>query len=168
MSTRRPDYKHTSTIIDDRTFRVERVFDAPRDLVWRAHSEPELVAQWWGRGNKVDVERFEFEKGGHWRFVEHHESGSDGFEGRFSAIEPKTLISQTFEWDGLPGHPIIGTTGLSDENGGRATKISVTSHFFNQEERDGMAAAGAEAGMAQGYAALDALLERMKGEASRR
>lgn len=161
MTAQGKSYKHTATIIDERTIRVERVFDAPRDLVWRAYSEPELVAQWWGRGNSVDIEKFEFRKGGHWRFVEHHEGGSDGFEGRFREIEPKTLISQTFEWDGIPGHPSIDTVELSDENGGRATKILATSHFFNQEERDGMAAAGAEAGMAQSYAALDALLERM-------
>lgn len=162
MTPQGNNYKHTSAIIDDRTIRVERVFDAPRDLVWRAYSEPELVAQWWGRGNKVDIEKFEFHRGGHWRFVEHHEGGSDGFEGRFREIEPKTLISQTFEWDGMPGHPIIDTVEFSDANGGSATKISATSHFFNQEERDGMAAAGAEAGMAQSYAALDSLLERMK------
>lgn len=161
MTAQGTNYKHTATTIDERTIRVERVFDAPRDLVWRAYSEPELVAQWWGRGNQVDIEKFEFRKGGHWRFVEHHEGGSDGFEGRFREIEPKTLISQTFEWDGMPGHPSIDTVELSDENGGRATKILATSYFFNQEERDGMAAAGAEAGMAQSYAALDALLERM-------
>ncbi|MBX3140343.1 MAG: SRPBCC domain-containing protein [Trueperaceae bacterium] len=162
MTAQGTNYKHTATTIDERTIRVERVFDAPRDLVWRAYSEPELVAQWWGRGNQVDIEKFEFRKGGHWRFVEHHEGGSDGFEGRFREIEPKTLISQTFEWDGMPGHPSIDTVELSDENGGRATKILATSYFFNQEERDGMAAAGAEAGMAQSYAALDALLETLK------
>lgn len=162
MTAQQLNNKHTSTTVDDRTIRVERVLDAPRDLVWRAFSEPELVAQWWGRGNKVDIERFEFEKGGHWRFVEHHEGGSTGFEGRFREVDPKTLISQTFEWDGAPGHPVIDTNEFSDIEGGRATKVTTTSQFFNQEERDGMAAAGAESGMAQSYAALDALLERLK------
>lgn len=162
MNVQSSSYKHTSYVVDERTVRVERMFDAPRDLVWRAYSEPELLAQWWGRGNKVDIERFEFERGGHWRVVEHHEGGSDGFEGRFREITPKTLISQTFEWDGLPGHPIIDTSVFSDADGGKSTMVSVTSHFFNQEERDGMAAAGAEAGQAQSYDALDALLERIK------
>lgn len=162
MTTQATTYKHKATTIDDRTIQVERVFDAPRDLVWRAYSEPELLAQWWGRGNKVDVERYEFEKGGHWRVVEHYEGGSTGFEGRFREVEPKNLISQTFEWDGMPGHPTIDTTVFTDAEGGKATKITVTSQFFSQEERDGMAAAGAEAGMAESYAALDALLARLQ------
>lgn len=161
MTTQTPTFKHTWTEVDDRTLRVERVFDAPRDLVWRAHSEPELVAKWWGRGHPLDIERFEFEKGGHWRVVEHHERGSDGFEGRFREITPKTLISRTFEWDGMPGYPVIETSEFSDANGGAATTVTITSHFFNQAERDGMAQAGAEAGMAQSHAALDALLEAL-------
>lgn len=162
MTAQGKNYKHTSSVIDERTIRVERVFDAPRDLVWRAFSEPELVAQWWCRGNKVDVERFEFVKGGHWRLVEHWNGGSMGFEGRFREITPKTLISHTFEWDGLPGHPSIDTNELFDENGGSATRLVATSMFFTKEECDGMAAAGAESGMAQSYAALDALLERIR------
>lgn len=162
MTERHKNYKHTTTVIDERTIRVERVFDAPRDLVWRAFSEPSLVAQWWCRGNKVDVESFEFERGGHWRLVEHHDRGSEGFEGRFREITPKALISHTFEWDGMPGHPSIDTNEFSDENGGLATRLVVTSMFFTKEECEGMAAAGAESGMAQSYSALDALLEHMR------
>lgn len=154
-------YKHTAKTIDERTIQVERVFDAPRDLVWRAYSEPDLLKQWWGRGNEVEVVTFEFEKGGHWRVIERYEGGSAGFEGRFREITPKDLISQTFEWDGMPGYPVIDTTVFTDEDGGERTKITVTSQFFNKEEAEGMAAAGAESGMAQSYAALDALLERL-------
>jgi len=63
--------KATLTTPSDREIRIERVFDAPRDLVWQAFTDPKLVAQWWGRGNKLVVERLEVERGGHWRFVEH-------------------------------------------------------------------------------------------------
>ena len=59
----------------EREIRVERVFDAPREPVWRACTDPELVAQWWGRGNKLDIERMEVERGGHWRYVEHGPEG---------------------------------------------------------------------------------------------
>ena len=164
MTSKATAYKHTLTPVDDRTIRVERVFDAPRDLVWRAYSEPELLKQWWGRGTRVDVERYEFERGGHWRVVEHWDGGSAGFEGRFREIEPKTLISQTFEWDGAPGHPSVDTTEFSDEDGGRATRIVVTSRAFDEQDAAAMAQAGAESGMAQSYAALDALPERLQGE----
>ena len=64
----------------------ERVFDAPRSLVWQAFTDPKLVAQWWGRGNKLVVERLEVERGGHWRFVEHAPDGVHGFEGRFREV----------------------------------------------------------------------------------
>ena len=80
--------------------------------------DPELVAQWWGRGNKLVIEKFEMERGGHWRFVEHTaEHGSHGFEGRIRDIQPKELISQTFEWDGMPGYVIIETVTLEDLEG---------------------------------------------------
>ena len=88
-----------------REIRIERVFDAPRELVWRAFTEPELLAQWWGRGNKLDIERFELVRGGHWRFVEHGPEGDSGFEGRFREVTPQERIVQTFEWDGMPGYP---------------------------------------------------------------
>src|SRR5450756_1023502 len=50
--------------------RTERIFDASRERVWRAFTDPEQLAQWWGRGNKVVVERMDVERGGHWRYVE--------------------------------------------------------------------------------------------------
>src|SRR5688572_6799905 len=97
----------TLTTPSDREIRTERIFNAPRDKVWRAFTEPELIAQWWGRGNKLAIERYEFERGGHWRYVEHAEGETHGFEGRFREITPKDRIVMTFEWDGMPGHVII-------------------------------------------------------------
>jgi uncharacterized protein YndB with AHSA1/START domain len=83
MSTSLKDatQKATVTTPSDREIRIERVFDAPRDRVWQAFTDPKLVAQWWGRGNKLVIERMEVEKGGHWRFVEHGPDGVHGFEG---------------------------------------------------------------------------------------
>ena len=145
----------------DREIRVERVFNAPRDRVWRAFSEKNLVGQWWGRGNKVDIERFEFEKGGHWRFVEHGPEGVHGFEGRFREIAPKDRITQTFEWDGMPGHVIVTTAELQDLGDDR-TRVVSTSLFHTSEERDGMLNSGMEQGMNESYAALDRLLAEMR------
>ena len=149
--------KATVTTPTDRTIRTERVFDAARDRVWRAFSDPTLLAQWWGRGNKVVIERFEFERGGHWRFVEHSADGVHGFEGRFREITPPTRIVQTFEWDGMPGYVILETTDFEDAGDGR-TKVVTLSLFYSTEERDGMLNAGMAEGMNQSYAALDRLL----------
>jgi uncharacterized protein YndB with AHSA1/START domain len=144
----------------DREIHIERIFNAPRDRVWRAMTDPKLVAQWWGRGNKLDVERMELERGGHWRVVEHGPEGTSGFEGRYREVTPPERIVQTFEWDGMPGHVILETMNLEDLGDGR-TKLSVVSLFFTNEERDGMLNSGMEGGMNESYDALDRLLATM-------
>jgi uncharacterized protein YndB with AHSA1/START domain len=152
--------KATLTTPSDREIRVERVFDAPRDRVWQAFTDPALLAQWWGRGNKLVIERLEVERGGHWRFVEHAPDGVHGFEGRFREVTPPTRLVQTFEWDGMPGYVVVETVTLEDAGDGR-TKVVNTSLFHTTEERDGMLSSGMETGLNESYAALDRLLARM-------
>lgn len=149
----------TITTPTEREIRVERTFDASRDRVWDAYTRPELVAQWWGRGNKLVIEKLEVEKGGHWRFVEHHDRGIDGFEGRFREVTPKDRIVQTFEWDGMPGYVIINTAEFTDLGDGR-TKLVTTSLFSKRDERDGFLHSGMEGGMNESYLALDRLLAK--------
>ena len=103
----------------DREIRTERIFNASRERVWKAITNPELITQWWGRGNKVVIEKSEFHKGGHWRYVEHSEQGIHGFEGRYREITPQERVVQTFEWDGMPGYVIIETLTLEDLGDGR-------------------------------------------------
>jgi uncharacterized protein YndB with AHSA1/START domain len=148
------------TTPSDRELRVERIFDAPRPRVWRAMTEPELVKQWWGRGNPLTVERLEVERGGHWRFVEHSDHGDHGFEGRFREVVPPEKLSMTFEWDGAPGHVVVQTIVLEDIDGGRTRMVS-TSMFFTKDDRDGMMSSGMEVGMNESYAALDRVLAAM-------
>ncbi len=141
----------------DREIRIERVFDAPRDRVWRAMTDPALVAQWWGRGNKLVVERMELERGGHWRFVEHSDHGVHGFEGRYREVKAPERVVQTFEWDGMPGHVAVDTMTLEDLGDGR-TKVVSVSLFHTTEDRDGMLKSGMEDGLNQSYEALDRVL----------
>ncbi len=147
---------HTTTPTD-REVRIERIFNAPRERVWRAFTEPDLVAQWWGRGNKLVIERMEVTRGGHWRFVEHSPDGVHGFEGRYREVTPPERIVWTFEWDGMPGYVAIDTVTFEDLGDGR-TRVVTTSLFHTTEERDGMLSSGMEAGLSQSYAALDRLL----------
>lgn len=157
QSTKQPTSSSTVTKPSDREIRIERIFDAPRDEVWRACTDPELVAQWWGRGNKLVIEKLEMVRGGHWRFVEHSDQGVHGFEGRYREVTPPERLVQTFEWDGMPGYVIINSVTFEDLGDGR-TKIVTTSLFHTQEERDGMLNSGMEQGMNESYAALDRLL----------
>jgi len=141
----------------EREIRTERVLNAPRDRVWRAFTEPKLVARWWGRGHRLDIERMEVERGGHWRFVERAASGAQGFEGRYREVSPPERLVETFEWDGMPGYVSVTTTTFETLPGGR-TRVVSTALFHTREERDGMLESGMEEGLADSYAALDRVL----------
>ncbi|HEY6078639.1 MAG TPA: SRPBCC family protein [Polyangiaceae bacterium] len=159
MTSAAKRYEHLLSTPSDRQIRVERIFNAPRERVWQALTNPQLVAQWWGRGNQLVIERMEVERGGHWRFVEHAPEGAQGFEGRYREVKPPERVVQTFEWDGMPGHVIVETVTLEDLGDGRTRLVNV-SLFHTTEERDGMLSSGMEQGMAESYAALDRLLLR--------
>jgi uncharacterized protein YndB with AHSA1/START domain len=145
----------------EREIHVERIFNAPRDRVWRAMTEPELLAQWWGRGNKLVIEKYELERGGHWRFVEHTDHGAFGFEGRFRELIPPERLVLTFEFDGMPGHVVVNFMTLEDLGDGR-TKLIAESLFLTKEDRDGMMSSGMEQGMNESYAALDRVLASLR------
>ena len=155
-ATRDIQGKAKVTTPSDREIRTERIVNATRERVWRAFTDPKQVAQWWGRGNKLVIEKMELQRGGHWRFVEHGAEGINGFEGRYREVTPIERVVQTFEWDGMPGHVIIETMTLEDL--GERTRIVTTSLFHTTDERDGFLQSGMEQGMNESYAALDRLL----------
>ena len=157
MTTAAAATKATVATPGDREIRIERTFNAPLERVWRAMTEPELIAQWWGRGNRLVVERYEFVPGGHWRFVEHAHGEAHGFEGRFGEITPMQRVARTFEWDGMPAHTALETGTLEDLGDGRTKLVSV-SLFMTSQDRDGMVSSGMESGVNESYAALDRLL----------
>lgn len=159
-SAQQSEKRAVVTTPSEREIRIERVFDAARDRVWRAYTEPELLAQWWGRGNQLDIERFELERGGHWRFVEHAGGERHGFEGRFREVTPQDRLVYTFEWDGMPAYVAIETAEFVALPDGR-TKVITTALFHTVEERDGMVGSGMESGVNESYAALDRLLAGM-------
>ena len=160
-SAANPSIAAKVTTPTDREIRIERTFDAPRELVWRAMTDPELVAQWWGRGNKLVIERMEVNKGGHWRFVEHSADGVHGFEGRYREVTPPERLVYTFEWDGMPAYVVIETVTLEDIGSGR-TRVVNTSLFHTTQERDGMLSSGMKTGMDQSFEALDRLLASLE------
>ncbi len=161
MSTRirEPAGPAKVTTPSDREIRIERIFNASRERLWKAFTDPKLVAQWWGRGNRLVVERLEVERGGHWRFVEHTDQGPQGFEGRFREVTPPERLVQTFEWDGMPGHVMVDTVTFEDLGDGR-TRVITVSLAHTTEERDGVITSGMEQGLNQSYEALDRLLEK--------
>src|SRR5688500_9894465 len=77
--------KATITPLSDTEARIERTFDAPRELVWRAHTEPDLLKRWLGpRRLKMRVETMDVRPGGKWRFVPVDADGTEyGFHGEY-------------------------------------------------------------------------------------
>ena len=157
ITEQEPMAKARITTSGDREVRIERIFNASRDRVWQAMTDPKLVAQWWGRGNKLVIEKLEVERGGHWRFVEHAHGATHGFEGRFSEVSPPERLVRTFEWDGMPAHVALETATLEDLGDGR-TRLVTTSLFMTAQDRDGMMQSGMEGGLNESYEALDRVL----------
>jgi uncharacterized protein YndB with AHSA1/START domain len=146
------------TASGDREIHAERWFDAPRDRVWQAFTDPELVPQWWGpRSTTTTVDKMEVKPGGAWRFVGRSEDGSeDGFRGEYREVNEPESITWTFEWEGMPGHVSVETATFTEQDGG--TLISTVTVFDSQEDRDGMLQSGMEKGMRETYERLAELL----------
>ncbi|MEV6970789.1 SRPBCC family protein [Hamadaea sp. NPDC051192] len=142
----------------DREIVMTRVFDAPRELVWAAFTDPEHLKHWWGRGNPMTIE-MDARVGGRYRFVEHAPEGDEAFRGEILELVPNEKVVQTFEWEGLPGHIATDTMVMTEEGG--KTLVTTTSMFMSQEDRDGMIASGMETGARQSYEALDAYLAKL-------
>jgi uncharacterized protein YndB with AHSA1/START domain len=138
-----------------------REFDAPRDLVFRAHTDPELLAQWLGPAKyKMTVDRLEVRDGGTWRYVNTDDAGNEyGFHGVFHGNPSPDAMVQTFEFEGAPGHVSLDSLKLEERNG--RTIARGRSVFQSVEARDAMVQGGMEDGMADGYRRLDELLARL-------
>jgi uncharacterized protein YndB with AHSA1/START domain len=144
----------------ERDIRIERVFNAPRDRVYAAFTDPELVPEWWGsRDGTTVVDRMDVKVGGHWRFVSDSQHGEHGFRGTYRDVSPPERLEYSFEWEGMPGHVCIETVTFEDL--GDSTKVVTTTLFHTTEERDGMLSSGMEDGLNESYARLDELLARL-------
>jgi uncharacterized protein YndB with AHSA1/START domain len=141
---------------------MEREVDAPRDLVFRAHTEPQLLARWLGpRRLEMRVDAFELRHGGAWAYTHIDTNGSEyAFRGVFHGTPSPDRIVQTFEFLGAPGHVSLDTLELVDIDG--RTLIRTTSVHQTVEARDAMLAAGMEGGVVEGYERLDELVASLQ------
>ncbi len=143
---------------------ITREFDAPRELVYQAHIDPELYVQWLGpRGYEMSLETFEPYSGGRYRYIHKDQEGNEyAFHGAFHEMSEELMI-QTFEFEGLPerGHVSLDSMRLEVLPGDR-TRVVIQSVFQSVADRDGMVQAGMETGVDEGYQRLDELLEKMR------
>jgi uncharacterized protein YndB with AHSA1/START domain len=137
---------------------IMREFDAPRDLVFEAHTDPKLYIQWLGpHGYEMTLETFEPVSGGRYRYIHKNSEGNAfGFHGTFHEISLERMV-QTFEFDGYPGHVSLDSMTLEELSGNR-TRITIQSVFQSVSDRDGMIQSGMERGVTEGYERLDEIL----------
>jgi uncharacterized protein YndB with AHSA1/START domain len=154
----------TTVVADGAELIVERVLDAPAELVWTAMTTPEHVAQWWGRkGTTTKVVELDVRPGGRWRFIAEAGEGMEApFTGEFQQVEaPKKIVRTTF-FDVPPFNtapPAVDTTTL-EETGGK-TRVRVDSRFPAAEILQGALAEGMVDGTIEQYDRLADLLTKI-------
>ena len=137
------------TLPSDLEIQMTRTFDAPRELVFEAHTSCEHMKHWWGpRRYEVASCEFDFRVGGRWRILHRGPDGEEhGFRGEFREIVRPERIVWTFEYEGMPGHISVETLTLTEDSG--RTTLTATSVFDSKEDRDGMLQSGMEEGAAE-------------------
>ncbi|HEY0639140.1 MAG TPA: SRPBCC family protein [Pseudonocardiaceae bacterium] len=157
--------KHETTIEAHPTLpsiRIVREFDAPVSKVFRAYTEPELVARWLGpRNTEMQIDEWDARTGGHWRYA----ALRDGeiiasFYGSFHEVRPNERLVQTFTFDGYPDGVSLETMTFEDLGDGRSRIVAV-SVVETLEERDAFIASGMETGVVEGYEKLDEVLTEL-------
>ncbi|HEY7131463.1 MAG TPA: SRPBCC domain-containing protein [Candidatus Limnocylindrales bacterium] len=128
----------TTAYADGTLFVMERVFDAPRELVWDVITNPDRIGRWWGRHHTVTiVEEQDVRVGGRWRYVSRAPDRADvPFKGEFLELDPPARLVYTFTVD-IPGmSDVVGviTTTLEDVDG--QTRLVETSRFDSVEQLD--------------------------------
>ncbi|MCV2490133.1 SRPBCC family protein [Geodermatophilus sp. YIM 151500] len=141
--------------------RIIREFDAPKEKVFRAHVDPDLLVQWLGpRGVQMRIDRYDCRSGGSYRYVHTGDQGEEyGFRGCFHEVRPDELIVQTFTYEGEPDGVALEKLTLEGVGDGR-TRLTTTSLVDSFADRDAMVASGMEVGVREGYERLDELLAR--------
>ena len=138
------------------------VFDAPRELVFKAYTDPKLFAQWWGpRRYENEIIKFDSRQGGEWHVIQR---GADGAEYAFRGVNHDVVaperICNTFEFLGVPGHVALQTATF--EALGNKTKVLAHVVFESVMDRDAMVASGMRDGADESMERLAELLEEMK------
>jgi uncharacterized protein YndB with AHSA1/START domain len=138
---------------------IVREYDAPRELVYRAYSDPELVVKWLGPDRlTMELGEYDVRDGGSWSFVHRDTDGTAyGFRGVFHSATPPERIIQTFEFLGAPGWVSIESVTFEALEGGR-TRSSVHAVYPTLEARDAMIENGMETGVVEGNNRLDRIL----------
>jgi uncharacterized protein YndB with AHSA1/START domain len=143
------------TLPTDTQIQITREFDAPRHLVYRAYTTPELIKRWWsGERGEVTSAEVDLRPGGTWRYVMIANGGFEvAFHGEYQEIVPDERIVTTDVFEGMPDAAALTTTTFT-ENDGRTT-LSMLIQHSSQEHRDAHINSGMEGGMQEAMDKLE-------------
>jgi uncharacterized protein YndB with AHSA1/START domain len=146
------------TLPADAEILITREFDAPRHLVYRAYTSPDLIARWWsGDRGKVTSIEVDLRPGGTWRYVMVANAGFEvAFHGVYSQIVPDERIVSTEVFEGMPDASAESTTTFTEKDG--RTTLQILVRHQNQELRDAHIGSGMEGGMQEAMDHLDDVL----------
>ena len=159
MKTKNPT--QIEAVPDLPVIRITREFDAPRERVFRAWTDPELFVRWIGpRSIDTTVDVWDARTGGEWRYTSRSDSPEFvvGFWGSFHEVRAPERLVQTFSFDGAPDGVSLESMRFEELEGDRC-RIVATSVVESIELRDQIIASGMESGVVEGYDKLDELLE---------
>jgi uncharacterized protein YndB with AHSA1/START domain len=139
---------------------MTRVFDAPRDRVFKTYTDPALVPRWWEpEGMTTIVDTMDVRKGGIWRYIQRDADGNEyAFNGVYHEVKSPERLIYTFEFEPMAGHVLLETITFEELPDG-TTRLIDTGVFQSVEDRHAMLSTGMEAGAAESMDRLAALLK---------
>ena len=148
------------TLPKDTEILITREFDAPRQLVYKAWTTPELVERWWaGRRGRMTSVEIDLREGGSWRYVMEATGGFEvAFHGEFRELVPNQRIVTTEVYEGAPEgtEPALNLVTFNESESG-GTLLELLVQCSDRETRDAIIASGMEAGMQEHFDLLDEL-----------
>ncbi|MCK6255538.1 SRPBCC domain-containing protein [Fictibacillus sp. KIGAM418] len=167
--------KSLKTAVEGKVLMIERVFNAPKDIVFKAFSQPEHLSRWWGpKGWETDIRQFDFQPGGVWLYcmkcVDKNQGDFYGQESCGKAVyqeivAPEKVVYKDFftdgegnEMEGMPG--MLVTLEFTEYEG--ATKVITRSEFVTEEALKQVKDMGVVEGFSSQMERLDDLLEQLQ------
>ena len=151
----------TVTLPSDTEILITREFEAPRHLVYKAWTTPELVRRWWsGRQGEMTLVEIDLRVGGRWRYVMTSGGQEIAFNGEYSEIVENERLVHTEVYEAMPDDGAINVVTFADSDGG--TRLELLVQCKTEETRDGIIASGMEVGMQEQMDLLEELAASLR------
>jgi uncharacterized protein YndB with AHSA1/START domain len=156
MNVRQLGNETTTVLATGDEFVMERVFDAPREMVWKCLTEPQRIPRWWGpRTDTVTVEEMDVRVGGTWRWVSHSQDGDAPFKGEYLEVVPPERLVHTEIFDVEPFNAGVAVVSVTLKDVGGSTRLTSRSRFPSSEALEGALATGMVGGAIESWDRLE-------------